>query len=112
MAALQTLRNKPALLMSVIGGALLLFIVTLTDLNSCSNPNIEAEVNGQELTYQDFEQQVQDEENLQTMLQGSITDDQKDFVLRKPISDMKKRPKSIPNNKKNDDRRQDNDNED
>ena len=41
-----------------------------------------------------------------------ITDDQKDFVLRKPISDMKKRPKSIPNNKKNDDRRQDNDNED
>ena len=80
MAALQTLRNKPALLMSVIGGALLLFIVTLTDLNSCSNPNIEAEVNGQELTYQDFEQQVQDEENLQTMLQGSITDDQKDQI--------------------------------
>lgn len=92
MAALQTLRNKPALLMSVIGGALLLFIVTLTDLNSCSNPNIEAEVNGQELTYQDFEQQVQDEENLQTMLQGSITDDQKTKSAKRcgvPTSPMK-----------------------
>ena len=29
MAALQTLRNKPALLMGVIGGALLLFIITM-----------------------------------------------------------------------------------
>ena len=68
MAALQTLRNKPALLMSVIGGALLLFIVTLTDLNSCSRPNVEAEVNGQELTYENYEAQVRDEENVQSLL--------------------------------------------
>ena len=80
MAALQTLRNKPALLMSVIGGALLLFIVTLTDLNSCSRPNVEAEVNGKELTYEDFEQQVSSEENLETLLTGGITDSRKDEI--------------------------------
>ncbi len=81
MAALQTLRNKPALLMSVIGGALLLFIVTLTDLNSCSRPNVEAEVNGQELTVQDFEAQVGKEESLlQLLSMGSLTDDQKNNI--------------------------------
>ncbi len=80
MAALQTLRNKPALLMSVIGGALLLFIVTLTDLNSCSNPNVEGEVNGKELTYQVYEQQVKDEENVETLLSGTLTEDRKDQI--------------------------------
>lgn len=34
MAALQTLRSKPALLMSVIGGALLLFIITMVMENN------------------------------------------------------------------------------
>ncbi len=76
MAALQTLRNKPALLMSVIGGALLLFIVTLTDLNSCSNPNVMGEVDGQDITVQDFEQQVNDEINLESTLMMILTQGQ------------------------------------
>ncbi len=80
MAALQTLRNKPALLMSVIGGALLLFIVTLTDLNSCSRPNIEAEVNGKELTYEAYEQQVQNEENLESLLTDNLTDETRNNI--------------------------------
>ncbi len=97
MAALQTLRNKPALLMSVIGGALLLFIVTLTDLNSCSNPNVMGEVGGQEITVQDFEQQVNDEINLEStlmmvMTQGqvtSITDARKDEIRQQLWEDYK-----------------------
>ena len=64
MAALQTLRNRPGLLMSVIGGALLLFIVTLTDLNSCATPDKVGEVAGKEIKYQAFEQDVAQEENL------------------------------------------------
>lgn len=80
MAALQTLRNKPALLMSVIGGALLLFIITLTDFNSCSRPNVEGEVNGKELTYEDFETQVRNEENLETLLLGSISEEEKNNI--------------------------------
>ncbi len=84
MAALQTLRNKPALLMSVIGGALLLFIVTLTDLNSCSNPNVMAEVNGEEITIQDFEQQVNNEISLEMALTGasSLSDERKEEIRR------------------------------
>lgn len=80
MAALQTLRNKPALLMSVIGGALLLFIITLTDFNSCSRPNVEGEINGKELTYEDFETQVSNEENLETLLLGSISEEEKESI--------------------------------
>lgn len=80
MAALQTLRNKPALLMSVIGGALLLFIVTLTDLNSCSRPDVEAEVNGKELKYNDFEKQVSEETNLEQLLVGNVADERKDQI--------------------------------
>lgn len=80
MAALQTLRNKPALLLSVIGGALLLFIVTLTDFNSCSRPNVEGEINGKELTYEDFESQVSNEENLESLLLGSITEEEKENI--------------------------------
>ena len=80
MAALQTLRNRPALLMSVIGGALLLFIVTLTDLNSCARPDVEAEVCGKELKYNDFEQQVHNEELFQQLLLETITDDAKDQI--------------------------------
>ena len=104
MAALQTLRNKPALLMSVIGGALLLFIVTLTDLNSCSRPNVEAEVNGQELTYENYEAQVRDEENVQSLLLDNLSDDAKEqirqqvwnktrFWLRKPTSSASSSPR-------------------
>lgn len=80
MAALQTLRNKPALLMSVIGGALLLFIVTLTDLNSCSNPNVTAEVNGQELMYPDYEGEIRQEENVVSLIQGNVSDEQKNEI--------------------------------
>jgi peptidyl-prolyl cis-trans isomerase D len=88
MAALQTLRNKPALLMSVIGGALLLFIITLTDLNSCSRPNVEGEVNGEELTYEDLEKQVRDEENLESLLLGSVEDSEKDNIRRNVWNDF------------------------
>lgn len=80
MAALQTLRNKPALLMSVIGGALLLFIVTLTDLNSCSRPNVEAEVDGTELTYEVVQNAVANEEEVQSLLLESISEDQKEAI--------------------------------
>lgn len=83
MAALQTLRNKPALLMTVIGGALLLFIVTLTDFNSCSRPNVEGEVNGKELTYEDYEAQVSSEENLETLILDNITEEQKSEVRQR-----------------------------
>ncbi len=71
MAALQTLRSKPGLLMSVIGGALLLFIITLTDLNSCAAPDKVGEVAGNEIKYQAFEQDVAQEENLMKMLSRS-----------------------------------------
>lgn len=83
MAALQTLRNKPALLMSVIGGALLLFIVTLTDLNSCSRPNVEGKINGKEITYEDYEGQIREEENLEELLLGSVSDAQKDNIRQR-----------------------------
>ena len=83
MAALQTLRNKPALLMSVIGGALLLFIVTLADFNSCSRPNVEGEVNGKELTYEDYEQQISDETNLESLLLDNVSDQEKDQIRQR-----------------------------
>ena len=83
MAALQTLRNKPALLMSVIGGALLLFIVTLADFNSCSRPNVEGEVNGKELTYEEYEQQVSDETNLESLLLDNVSDQEKDQIRQR-----------------------------
>ena len=66
MAALQTLRNKPALLMSVIGGALLLFIITLVfDNNSgIGGPDMEAgEAYGEEISIQDYDSKVAQEEN-------------------------------------------------
>ena len=68
MAALQTLRKKPALLMSVIGGALLLFIVTMVLENQTGimGPDMEAgEVYGEEVTIQDFESKVSQEQNFQ-----------------------------------------------
>ena len=85
MAALQTLRNKPALLMSVIGGALLLFIITLVfDNNSgIGGPDMEAgEAYGEEITIQDYDAKVAKEENflevfnmLQTGQPQNITED-------------------------------------
>lgn len=78
MAALQTLRNKPALLMSIIGGALLLFIVTLVwEGNPFGAPNVEAEVNGKELTYEDYRSQIENEESILALLLGGTTDQQK-----------------------------------
>lgn len=68
MAALQTLRNKPALLMSVIGGALLLFIVTMVMENQTGlmGADMEAgEVYGEEISIQDFESKVTQEQNYQ-----------------------------------------------
>lgn len=65
MAALQTLRNKPALLMSIIGGALLLFIVTLViDGNPLGAPNVEGTVNGKKLTYEDYHKLIENEQNV------------------------------------------------
>ena len=85
MAALQTLRNKPALLMSVIGGALLLFIITLVfDNNSgIGGPDMEAgEAYGEEISIQDYDSKVAKEENflevfnmLQTGQPQNITED-------------------------------------
>lgn len=66
--------------MSVIGGALLLFIVTLTDLNSCARPNVEAEVNGTELTYEDLEVRVKHEETITKIVTGKLNDDAKDQI--------------------------------
>lgn len=83
MAALQTLRNKPALLMSIIGGALLLFIFSMTQENSCSRPNVEGEVNGQELTYEEFNNQVANEENLERLLVGQLSDESKDEISQR-----------------------------
>lgn len=78
MAALQTLRNKPALLMSVIGGALLLFIITLTDLRSCSDPSVMAEINGKNLTYPEYQEILQNEENLMAVFSGQkMSEEQK-----------------------------------
>ena len=68
MAALQTLRKKPALLMSVIGGALLLFIITMVLENQTGimGPDMEAgKVYGEEVTIQDFESKVTQEQNFQ-----------------------------------------------
>ena len=68
MAALQTLRNKPALLMSVIGGALLLFIVTMVMENQTGlmGADMEAgEVYGEEISIQDFDSKVTQEQNYQ-----------------------------------------------
>ena len=58
----------------------MLFIITLTDFNSCSRPNVEGEVNGKELTYEDFETQVRNEENLETLLLGSISEEEKNNI--------------------------------
>lgn len=69
--------------MSVIGGALLLFIVTLTDFNSCSRPNVEGEVNGKELTYEDYEQQISDETNLESLLLDNVSDQEKDQIRQR-----------------------------
>lgn len=71
MAALQTLRNKPALLMSVIGGALLLFIITMVMENQAGlmGPDTDAgEIYGKEISIQDFEQEVSEEQNFYEML--------------------------------------------
>lgn len=69
--------------MSVIGGALLLFIVTLTDLNSCSRPNVEGEVNGKELTYEDYETQVSNEETLEGLILDNVADDEKSDIRQR-----------------------------
>lgn len=71
MAALQTLRNKPALLMSVIGGALLLFIVTMVLENQSAVFGPETtvgEIHGKEISIQDFESKVSDEINFQEVV--------------------------------------------
>ena len=77
MAALQTLRNKPVLLMSVIGGALLLFIITMVLENQSGsfNQTTDAgEAYGEELSMMDFNEKVNNEENMATVvniLQGN-----------------------------------------
>lgn len=58
----------------------MLFIVTLTDLNSCARPNVEAEVNGTELTYEDLEVRVKHEETITKIVTGKLNDDAKDQI--------------------------------
>lgn len=70
MAALQTLRNKPALLMSVIGGALLLFIITMVVENhNPFGPSDKAgKAFGQEIKINDLNQEIEEEVNFQTVV--------------------------------------------
>lgn len=68
MAALQTLRNKPVLLMSIIGGALLLFIITMVMENQTGffGPSDKAgEAFGNEIKVNDLESKIAEEQNLQ-----------------------------------------------
>jgi peptidyl-prolyl cis-trans isomerase D len=69
MAALQTLRNKPALLMSVIGGALLLFIITMVVENhNPFGPSDKAgKAFGQTIKITDLNQEIEDAINFQTV---------------------------------------------
>jgi peptidyl-prolyl cis-trans isomerase D len=80
MAALQTLRNKPALLMSIIGGALLLFIITMVVENhNPFGPSDKAgKAFGQTIKITELNEQVEEELNYQevsrainSMLNGS-----------------------------------------
>lgn len=84
MAALQTLRNKPVLLMSIIGAALLLFIVTLVMDNRTGlfsgQPNKVGEVFGEKLTYEDYQQQIGDEQDLLQVLMGQVSDKEKEQI--------------------------------
>ena len=68
MAALQTLRSKPALLMSVIGGALLLFIITMVMENNSGLFGVSDEAGeafGNEIKVNDLETKISEEQNLQ-----------------------------------------------
>lgn len=67
MAALQTLRNKPALLMSVIGGALLLFIITmvLENHNPFTPSDKAGEAFGEQIKINDLSKEVEEETNFQ-----------------------------------------------
>ncbi len=69
MAALQTLRNKPALLMGVIGGALLLFIITMVVENhNPFGPSDKAgKAFGQTIKITDLNQEIEDAINFQTV---------------------------------------------
>lgn len=73
MAALQTLRNKPALLMSIIGGALLLFIISMVAENGLfSGSNVEGKVNGEKITYEDYNAEVQQESNYLSLVYQAL----------------------------------------
>lgn len=67
MAALQTLRNKPVLLMSIIGGALLLFIITMvmeSNTNLFGSSDKAGEVFGKEIKINDLNTRIEEEKNL------------------------------------------------
>lgn len=73
MAALQTLRNKPALLMSIIGGALLLFIISMVAENGLfSGSNVEGKVNGEKITYEDYNAEIQQEDNYLSLVYQAL----------------------------------------
>ena len=91
MAALQTLRNKPALLMSVIGGALLLFIVTmvLENQNSLFGPDMSVgEIYGKEINQEEFYNDVNEELNfyeVSSMLTGQQMTEQQREEIRNSV---------------------------
>lgn len=102
MAALQTLRNKPALLMSVIGGALLLFIVTMVLENQSSifGPDTKVgEIYGEEISIQDFESKVSDEINFQEvssiLLQNRELTEQQRESIRLSVWEMMKTQRMV-----------------
>lgn len=73
MAALQTLRNKPVLLMSIIGGALLLFIISMVAENGLfSGSNVEGKINGEKITYEDYNTEVQQEDNYLSLVYQAL----------------------------------------
>lgn len=71
MSALEQIRKRPALVISVLGVALLLFIITLAwdnkGGNPFSNPNSMAKVDGVEIEYTDFREQTANAGNNQDM---------------------------------------------
>lgn len=71
MSALEQIRKRPALVISVLGIALLLFIITLAwdnqGGNPFSNPNKMASVDGIEIEYPAFSELISDNDSKQDM---------------------------------------------
>lgn len=59
--------------MSIIGGALLLFIISMVAENGLfSGSNVEGEVNGEKMTYEDYNTEVQQEDNYLSLVYQAL----------------------------------------